>query len=814
MGKQDDNVIPPEDFATAIAECRKDPQMDALFSNASQGARLFIGLMFYSTVFGEKVDRCQYDECLHDIESSLTAADFDYLLQSEIDVDTKAYLKNIMAQRGLLCASSSASQSVRNALYVRRQPVETASRSSPHLSEFQQMVKDEARRRRVEKLIGAFRSFGLLVMLAVIVGGYGYCQGWDFGGVVRNLINLLHDVDVQDTEDCVQPRPLAADVDDSVLFVNKKHSEYPQNARCSRALRNIDGETALIGSTSKYSVEQGIVTRMKEMILPAITFKPPATIIDAVDFFRQASKDYDRPDIPIEHRGFNFVLVGISGNTDGVDGNTLPDIPKLPNISVSNLSLWEALKVVCEVVGFDFDVDGSVVKVMPKHRALGEDSSKLGKRRPLKTRDAKEPNGNVVKANTPDAIRMSLFDRVKSCLAIVKAGNCSGSGFLVKMDGKTRFITNEHVARGGNPFAVKTLDGKLLKFEPIIEVAADRDLVRMIVKGECDALDLATYTPKKSQAIHVYGNSDGQSVATFLDGRLNGIGPNLVELECDFVGGNSGSAILDDQGRVLAVATYAQKLNEPNDWTKKGTRFNAVRRFGVRLNDVTWEKFSWQMYSGYSEFMKSCAESVDFFIEVCRNKNLLRKFDFDKRIRSGMYKNTRMKDLILSVVKRDEALAENMKQIERLTYEYNHVHVVQRIRTDTIESRDILGDKHRDKIRRVVTTGSGSMAETQTAAKLVREHKRRPRLIQECVKARRVALSTCLSLVKDRLRKTDIPTWLKGRSDVFVGVHYNDTLVDFQEFLQITADMFDDIFHNELFGTKEVRLPEELQGRM
>ena len=74
------------------------------------------------------------------------------------------------------------------------------------------------------------------------------------------------------------------------------------------------------------------------------------------------------------------------------------------------------------------------------------------------------------------------------------------------------------------------------------------------------------------------------------------------------------------------------------------------------------------------------------------------------------------------------------------------------------------------------------MAETQTAARLVREHKRRPKLIKECVKARRVALTTCLSLVKNRLRKADMPTWLKGESNVFVGVHYNDTLADFQEF--------------------------------
>ena len=105
------------------------------------------------------------------------------------------------------------------------------------------------------------------------------------------------------------------------------------------------------------------------------------------------------------------------------------------------------------------------------------------------------------------------------------------------------------------------------------------------------------------------------------------------------------------------------------------------------------------------------------------------------------------------------------------------------------------------------------MAETQTAAKLVREHKKRPNLIKECAKVRKTAITTGLSLVKDRLRK-DFPSWLKGTEEIHVGIHYNDTLSHFREFFQMTADKFDDDFHDELFGTKEVRLPDDLQGRM
>ena len=59
---------------------------------------------------------------------------------------------------------------------------------------------------------------------------------------------------------------------------------------------------------SERALEQSIKRRMKEMILPTISFKPPMTIIDAVEFFRGVSKDLDDPAKPIEKRGFNFVL--------------------------------------------------------------------------------------------------------------------------------------------------------------------------------------------------------------------------------------------------------------------------------------------------------------------------------------------------------------------------------------------------------------------------------------------------------------------------------------------------------------------------
>ncbi len=138
------------------------------------------------------------------------------------------------------------------------------------------------------------------------------------------------------------------------------------------------------------SMEQSIIKRMKEMRLPSISFKPPATIIDAVEFFRTASKDYDRPDIPVEQRGFNFVLKtptalqaaatdnsaeessGFGSDEEAAPAAGQAGVPVIPMIAVSNISFYDALKQVCELVGYKFKVQGSIVIVMHKNASTDE----------------------------------------------------------------------------------------------------------------------------------------------------------------------------------------------------------------------------------------------------------------------------------------------------------------------------------------------------------------------------------------------------------------------------------------------------------
>jgi len=145
-----------------------------------------------------------------------------------------------------------------------------------------------------------------------------------------------------------------------------------------------------LGDDPERTMEQDIERRMKEMRLPTISFKPPATIMDAVEFFSQASKDYDRPDIPLEKRGFNFALrtpqplkaaagEGASNESDDFSANASEEgagaangLAPIPKITASDITFYEALKLVCDSVDYKFIVRGPVVMVMHKDMSTAE----------------------------------------------------------------------------------------------------------------------------------------------------------------------------------------------------------------------------------------------------------------------------------------------------------------------------------------------------------------------------------------------------------------------------------------------------------
>lgn len=120
-----------------------------------------------------------------------------------------------------------------------------------------------------------------------------------------------------------------------------------------------------------------VVNKMREMFIPDITLRPPCKIIDAVRYFKEASIQYDKTGVPEAQRGVSFVLelsenfwdrTASSTNSDPFAAtapvtNSVPDIPRI--IAARN-TLYDILKLVCDVTGMQFRISDGIVWIFPE----------------------------------------------------------------------------------------------------------------------------------------------------------------------------------------------------------------------------------------------------------------------------------------------------------------------------------------------------------------------------------------------------------------------------------------------------------------
>ena len=181
------------------------------------------------------------------------------------------------------------------------------------------------------------------------------------------------------------------------------------------------------------------------------------------------------------------------------------------------------------------------------------------------------------------------FEEVKDKLVVIVCGEKAGSGFIVRDGGRPYLFTNAHVVQRGAVIAHR-LDGTRLMLGPRDE-AVGRDMVRFaLVDESVPAFDLAAGVPNIGDPVVVLGNSDGRGVVTEIRGKVIGVGPREIEVDAAFVIGNSGSPVLDRNGRVIGIATYLRDCRNDEDWSKVDTRFNGIRRFALRLLGTRWSR--------------------------------------------------------------------------------------------------------------------------------------------------------------------------------------------------------------------------------
>lgn len=114
--------------------------------------------------------------------------------------------------------------------------------------------------------------------------------------------------------------------------------------------------------------EKAVLLKLEKIIIPEIHFRPPATLMDAVQFLRKASRDYDDPALAPEKRGINFVLrLPQDGDRTAKETEKPPALPVIPTINARFITFKDTLQLICDVTGMMYDVKGSVVVIAPKN---------------------------------------------------------------------------------------------------------------------------------------------------------------------------------------------------------------------------------------------------------------------------------------------------------------------------------------------------------------------------------------------------------------------------------------------------------------
>ena len=110
--------------------------------------------------------------------------------------------------------------------------------------------------------------------------------------------------------------------------------------------------------------------KMEAIKIPEISFMPPNTLSDAIEYLRRASIDFGDRSIPITKRGLNFVIVTESSSNKGNSGTC--DIV-MPRVEAKAVSLHEALTLVCKAACLKFEaVDDNTVVVFSESFDYGQ----------------------------------------------------------------------------------------------------------------------------------------------------------------------------------------------------------------------------------------------------------------------------------------------------------------------------------------------------------------------------------------------------------------------------------------------------------
>jgi hypothetical protein len=180
-------------------------------------------------------------------------------------------------------------------------------------------------------------------------------------------------------------------------------------------------------------------------------------------------------------------------------------------------------------------------------------------------------------------------------VVIITTTSSTGTGFFAYDAGKTYLYTNQHVISDIHKVKATDYRGKPVKLGSL-EISNSKDIARFKISKR--PAFLITDSAESNEEVTVLGNSKGAGVITSGKGKIKGIGPSEIEVDSDFVPGNSGGPVIDSENNVIGIATYITHGDKKPDWVTKDTRYSKARRFIIRPSRVEdWREISREEYA-------------------------------------------------------------------------------------------------------------------------------------------------------------------------------------------------------------------------
>ena len=165
--------------------------------------------------------------------------------------------------------------------------------------------------------------------------------------------------------------------------------------------------------------------------------------------------------------------------------------------------------------------------------------------------------------------------------AVLMVNNASGAAtaFLGKMDGKTYIISNLHVLGEMKNAKITTIDGKEVRLPKTCFLQKGFD----VFLAELDEVPEGVSPLEISKNVMTDTNlKDDLDVMRNIEGTLLAVGPKLLETDCNFYKGNSGSPVIHrDSGKVVGVVSYIMTIDD--DLSTRITRKSKAKNFNMRF---------------------------------------------------------------------------------------------------------------------------------------------------------------------------------------------------------------------------------------